>query len=153
MIRYPLYDFWQSSAQVLVNPVNCVGVMGAGIAKEFNEKYPAYSEDYRIACSSGAMKLGHLHRYRLFNDGRWIVSFPTKRHWRESSRIEWIDSGLRELLYMAEEKGFVSIAVPALGCGNGGLDWRDVQPLIEKHLGGLDCDVQVFPPLGVGATA
>lgn len=135
-----------AEAEALVNAVNAVGVMGKGLALAFRRKFSAdYFEDYKRACRSGDLKIGKVHFYTLNSNGepRFIVNFPTKNHWREKSRIEDIESGLQSLLEEIEKRSARSIAVPALGCGLGGLDWKNVRPLIEKTFAGKT-DIKVF---------
>jgi O-acetyl-ADP-ribose deacetylase (regulator of RNase III) len=137
-------DILQSDAEALVNPVNCVGVMGKGLALEFKRAFPQNFESYRSACSDGLVRLGRVHvfatktaslRYiiktgRLMNP-RYIVNFPTKHHWRDKSRISDIESGLCSLVDEVRCLGVMSIAIPPIGCGLGGLNWSVVRPMIE----------------------
>jgi len=130
-------SIFDSTAQVLVCPVNCVGVMGAGLAKEFKRRFPEESSQYMaLARCDGGMSPGSVVT-------RGNIHFAaTKNHWRNPSRIEWVDDVLH---IIAIECPFIpSIAIPQLGCGCGGLDWADVWPLYEKHLGGMDVDVEVW---------
>ena len=131
-------SIFDSSAQVLVCPVNCVGVMGKGLALEFKQRFPEMWTYYKTRCDAGELEPGSVY----FN--RNIALFTTKNHWRDASQIEWIEYGLIELADCRYSVGFQSIAIPQLGCGCGGLDWAEVWPLYEKHLGGLDCDVEVW---------
>ncbi|MBN2907921.1 macro domain-containing protein [Polycladomyces sp. WAk] len=144
MIRYVRGNILEADVEALVNPVNCVGVMGKGLAFAFKAAYPANFAAYVLACQTGKMKPGAV--YPVFERGKWILNFPTKKHWRQKSRLEYIETGLRDLVRVIETKGIECIAVPALGCGLGGLDWREVKKLIEQYLGGLDIDVYVFEP-------
>lgn len=125
-------NLFDSTAQTIVNPVNTVGVMGAGLALQFKEMYPDMFSSYVGHCKSGALAIGKLYLYRA--DHEWILNFPTKQDWRQPSRIEWIEAGLKKFVETYERQGITSIAFPKLGCGNGGLDWRDVGPLMERHL-------------------
>ncbi len=134
MIKETAGDLLEAETEAIVNAVNCVGVMGKGIAWQFRRKFSEnYFKDYKRACQSGDLRIGKVHVYSLNaeNDPRFIVNFPTKNHWREKSRFEDIESGLESLAKAIEEYGIGSIAMPALGCGLGGLDWKDVKPLIE----------------------
>ena len=131
-------SIFDSTAQALVCPVNCVGVMGKGLALEFKRRWPMLDGWYRGQCAQKLVSPGCV--------GKWgrVVLFSTKDDWRLPSRIEWIDSGLAELAEMIMNDRLRSIAIPQLGCGCGGLDWADVWPLYERHLGALDCDVEVW---------
>jgi O-acetyl-ADP-ribose deacetylase (regulator of RNase III) len=135
--------------EAIVNAVNCVGVMGRGIAAQFKRRFPANFKAYEAACKRQEVVPGKMfifETWRLTNP-RFIVNFPTKRHWRGSSRIEDIQSGLAALIADVKRLGIQSIAVPRLGCGLGGLDWKDVRPLIERAFVGLpDVRVVVFEP-------
>jgi O-acetyl-ADP-ribose deacetylase (regulator of RNase III) len=134
----------------LVNTVNTVGVMGKGVALQFKQAFPANFKAYRIACERGEVQVGRMF---LWDSGRlgpqrYIINFPTKQHWRAKSRVGDIDAGLRDLVRLNQELEIESIALPALGCGNGGLDWAVVQPRIEAALGPLPVRAIVFPPAG-----
>ena len=139
-----------AEADALVNTVNTVGVMGKGIALQFKNAYPDNFQAYRAACQRHELRAGHMF---VFDVGqllrpRWIVNFPTKRHWKSPSRLSDIEAGLDDLRCVIEERNIRSIAVPPLGCGNGGLRWTDVRPLIEMKLGDLDLRVLLYPPEG-----
>lgn len=139
----------QADVEAIVNTVNTVGVMGKGIALMFKERFPENFRAYQLACKSGAVRVGEVFvtRNGEFEGPQWIINFPTKQHWRHSTRIEWIEAGLVALKKVLVEKDIRSIAIPPLGCGNGGLDWNDVKPLIEAQLGDLaDVDVVVYEP-------
>jgi O-acetyl-ADP-ribose deacetylase (regulator of RNase III) len=144
MINYRMGDLFESNAQTLVNTVNCVGVMGKGVALAFKKRFPAMFEDYKEKCHAGEVEPGKLSLYNNFEP--WILNFPTKRHWKARSRIEHIELGLVELADKYEQWGITSIAMPALGCGHGGLDWKDVKALIEKYLSVLPIDIIVYEP-------
>lgn len=144
MIQFVHGSIFRSQMQTLVNTVNCVGVMGKGIARIFRDKYPAMYNDYQQQCEKGNIKPGVLS---LYTDTKpWIINFPTKRHWRAKSRIEDIEAGLQTLVVSYHDWGITSIALPALGCGNGGLDWSQVRPLMQKHLDSLNIMVEVYEP-------
>lgn len=151
MIKLAHGDLLQSGAEAIINTVNCVGVMGKGIALQFKQEFPGNYEAYRRACDAGEVRLGEMF---VFDTGsminpRWIINFPTKGHWKAKSRIEDIAAGLKDLRRVIETLGVRSIAVPPLGCGNGGLDWADVEPMIGTALGDLDdVEVMLFPPSG-----
>jgi len=132
-------DLLHSDAETLVNPVNAVGVMGKGLALQFKRAFPDNFQRYKAACKRGEVVPGRVHiveRDALCNP-RYIINFPTKRHWREPSRLADIESGLEDLARAIRERSIRSIAVPPLGCGNGGLAWTDVLPRIERVLGDL----------------
>jgi O-acetyl-ADP-ribose deacetylase (regulator of RNase III) len=132
-----------------VNTVNTVGVMGKGLALQFKQAYPGNFRAYQAACRNGNVLLGRMFVYETGLPGqpRYVINFPTKGHWRANSKIDDIKAGLADLRRVIVERGIRSIAVPPLGCGNGGLDWRDVRPLIVEALGDIpDVDVLVYPP-------
>lgn len=139
-------SIFDSRAQVLVNPVNCVGVMGKGLAKQFAMRYPEIIEPYKLDCDAGKICMGRVKLYDVPN-GRYVVCFPTKWSWRSKSRLKDVDDGLCSLRAMVVRHGLESMAIPALGCGLGGLRWEDVQPMISENLGDLDCMIWVHPPL------
>lgn len=154
MIRYTTGDILKAEAEALVNTVNCVGVMGRGIALQFKEMFPANYKAYAAACKREEVQPGRMF---IFDTGeltapRYIVNFPTKRHWRGKSRIEDIRSGLAALIDEVRARGIRSIAIPPLGSGLGGLDWAEVRPLIAIALAALpDVEVLVFEPNGAPA--
>ena len=147
MFKVLIGDLFASRAQTLVNTVNCVGVMGKGVALEFKKRWPAMFDEYQRRCERRQVRLGepYLHRDAL---GASIVNFPTKDHWRSSSRIIDIERGLDYLVAHLGEWGVTSLALPPLGCGNGGLEWAEVGPLIYRKLHGLPIDVEVYAPYG-----
>lgn len=136
-----------SDAAALVNTVNCVGVMGKGIAAEFKRRYPAMFADYAGRCARGEVHLGHPYVYRDSLTGPVIVNFPTKGHWKSSSDYDAIVRGLAELKRLVREERLESLAVPPLGCGNGGLEWTVVGPTIYRSLADLDVPVELYAPL------
>jgi O-acetyl-ADP-ribose deacetylase (regulator of RNase III) len=151
MIEYTSGDILKCEADALVNTVNCVGVMGRGIALQFKNVYPANFKAYEAACKREAVQPGRMFVYETgqLTPPRFIVNFPTKRHWRGKSRIEDIDSGLADLVKVIRDKCIRSIAIPPLGSGLGGLDWNEVRPRIERALGNLaDVQVLLFEPNG-----
>ncbi|MFF0723640.1 macro domain-containing protein [Streptomyces sp. NPDC004134] len=140
-----------ADVEALVNTVNTVGVMGKGIALQFKRAFPGNFEDYKDACDRGEVDVGRMHVYEVeqLSGPRFIINFPTKRHWKAKSRLEDIASGLTALRDEIVERGIKSIAVPPLGCGNGGLEWRDVGPLISQILGTIpDAEIRVWEPSG-----
>lgn len=140
-------NLFESRAQTLVNTVNCVGVMGKGVAEQFKRRFPEMFEDYRRRAERNAVRLGEPYLYRD-RSGVQIVNFPTKGHWRSPSRLADIERGLDYLAAHAAEWGITSIAMPPLGCGNGGLEWSDVGPLIYAKLHHLPVDIEVYAPYG-----
>ena len=147
----------EAPAEALVNTVNTEGVMGKGIALQFRQAFPTMFRAYENACASGDVRLGQMHVFDLgglAGGPRWIFNFPTKGHWRARSRITDIESGLRDLVGHIMKLGIRSIAVPPLGCGNGGLEWTQVAPLIETAFAKLpDVRVLLFAPVGAPAAA
>jgi len=147
MFKALIGDLFASRAQTLVNAVNCVGVMGKGIALEFKKAYPAMFADYAQRCARGHVRLGEPY---LFHDlsAAMILNFPTKDHWRSASRLVDIERGLDYFVAHAREWGIQSVAFPSLGCGNGGLAWSEVGPLIYQKLRGCDYEVEVYALYG-----
>ncbi len=142
MISYPTTSLFKSRLQTLVNPVNTVGIMGKGLALQFKRRYPAMFKRYKRFCDEGLLTVGRLDLYLAHGD-HWVLNFPTKEHWKDPSRLEWIDAGLKKLAESYESKSITGLALPELGCGLGGLNWTDVRPLIERHLGDLKIPVHV----------
>ena len=143
MITYIDGDLFESPAKVLVNTVNTKGVMGKGIALKFKRIYPEMFKLYREHCEHGRLDLGKLFLYKTSH--KWVLNFPTKKHWRNPSRIEYIEAGLQKLTKSYGEMGITSIAFPALGCGNGELDYESqVKPLMETHLGKLSIPTFIY---------
>lgn len=149
MIRYVQGNLLEAPAEALVNTVNTEGVMGKGIALQFKERFPPTYEAYRAASKRGEVVVGRMFVTRTgeLMGPKWIINFPTKKYWRQPSKLEYIIDGAHDLATVIRENGIRSVAVPPLGCGNGGLDWAMVKPVIESALGGLtDVDVMVFEP-------
>lgn len=134
--------------QVIVNTVNCVGVMGKGIAREFKERYPEMYADYRSRCMMHVVRVGEPYIYRSLFDDKSIINFPTKRHWRSPALFRDIEEGLDFFVAHYKEWGVTSVAFPPLGCGNGGLRWENVGPLMYDKLSNLDIEVEVYAPYG-----
>lgn len=152
MVTYVQGDIFQSPAQVLTNAVNCVGVMGKGVALEFKNRYTGLFDAYKALCDKQSVIPGKPYLWE--NDRVQVLNFPTKRHWKNESRLEDIEAGLKYLADNYADMGIDSLAMPALGCGNGGLNWNDVKPLIEKYLGSIiDLDVYVYQPQQSGIKA
>lgn len=165
MIKTSRAELIESNAHALVNTVNTVGVMGKGVALKFKEKFPENYEKYRSACKRNQIKIGKMFFVKVeqaqrdflahpvepnttTRNPKWIINFPTKEHWRSPSRIEWIETGLLDLKRgIKERKEIRSVAIPQLGCGNGGLDWKKVEPLIcdaFKDLVEVDVTIHIY---------
>jgi O-acetyl-ADP-ribose deacetylase (regulator of RNase III) len=151
MIEIAKGNILEADAEALVNTVNCVGFMGKGIALQFKQAFPANFKAYESACNAGDVVPGRMFIFdngRLINP-RYVINFPTKRHWRGKSRIADIRSGLKALIADVRRLSIRSIAVPPLGCGLGGLDWQEVRPMIEKAFCELpEVRVLMFEPVG-----
>ena len=139
-------DLLASRAQTLVNTVNTVGVMGKGIALHFKRAFPAMYQDYVERCERGEVRLGEPYLWRQAS-GPWVLNFPTKRHWRKPSSLAAIVEGLGYLDTHYRQWGITSLAVPPLGCGNGGLEWPIVGPTLYEHLARLAVPVELYAPL------
>lgn len=154
MIDYKSGDLLQSDCRLLVNTVNCVGVMGKGIALQFKQEYPGMFLTYKHVCGSNLRNGGDLWLWKnpdtqlLIDSNRLphdVLCFATKEDWRNPSKLEWIERGLvkfRELV--KSDRSIYSVAFPKLGCSNGGLDWVDVQKLMEKYLGPLEIKCEIW---------
>lgn len=138
-------DLLRSSAQTWVNTVNCVGIMGKGVALRFKQAFPEMFKDYVARCENGEVVPGHPYLFRTLVPP-WILNFPTKRHWRSRSRIEDIGVGLDHLLANYEAWEIESLAMPALGCGHGGLDWDLVRPVVLTKLEPIAIPVELYAP-------
>lgn len=145
MIEFTRGDMFGVDADIRVNTVNCVGVMGKGVALTFKNRYPEMFSEYKVACRDGRVQPGRLFVWRNLADD-WVINFPTKRDWREKSRYEDIEAGLAALCAYLSDKGEVTLTLPALGCGHGGLDWQIVSRMIVEHLGELAARILVFAP-------
>jgi len=149
MIRYAQGNLLDARADALVNTVNEVGVMRKGIALMFREAFPESAKRYEDAAKRGEVHAGHVlltHEKTLLGP-RFIIHFPTKKHWRYPSKVEWVRDGLEDLVKVIQECDIHSIALPPLGCGNGGLDWAQVRGEIERAFASLpDVEVIVFGP-------
>ena len=139
MIRFTTGDILAEDAEALVNTVNCVGVMGRGIALQFKKAFPENFRVYAAACRRGEVQPGRMFVFETgaLTNPRYIINFPTKRHWRGNSRIEDIDAGLKDLATVIRQRDIRSIAVPPLGAGLGGLEWSEVRPRIERDVARL----------------
>lgn len=149
MITYAKGNLLNADVEAVVNTVNTVGVMGKGIALMFKEAFPKNFKKYQAACKRDEVEVGRVfvtETGKLMGP-KWIINFPTKKHWRPPTKMEWITEGLKDLRKVIENNNIRSVAVPPLGCGNGGLDWNDVRPAIEDALGSLSgVEVIVYEP-------
>ncbi len=178
-VEYKAADLLAEDAEALVNTVNCQGVMGKGLALQFKKKFGANFDAYARACARGDVRPGRMFVFDLRGEPtsdeqarlpmsfaeepvsyrvqapqlpRYIINFPTKDHWRNKSRMQYIDDGLQDLVRQIRARGIQSVAIPALGCDLGGLDWAEVRPRIEAALGTLEgVKVVVFEPRVVTA--
>ena len=142
MLKYIEGDIFNSPAQVLVNTVNTVGAMGKGIALEFKKRYPDMFNTYRTVCEKKKLAVGKMLLW--YAPDYWILMLPTKEHWQKPSRIEYIEKGLMTFAEKYADYNITSIAFPKLGCGNGGLDWDEVRPIMEKYLCPLPIDTYIY---------
>lgn len=166
MIEFAYGNLLECKADALVNTVNCVGVMGKGIALEFKQRFPENFKLYAAACKNDRVRPGFMFVTRIpeavaetgdlfapiapvHTGPKWIVNFPTKLDWRNQSQMAWIENGLNDLVRFIKENAVQSIAIPALGCSNGGLAWAEVRPRIETAMSAFpDVKVFLFPPQG-----
>ncbi len=148
-MQYKIGNLLEAETEALVNTVNTVGVMGKGIALQFKEQFPNNFKVYVDACKKGLMKVGELLvvKEHTFSGDKWIINFPTKTEWFRKSQYKFIEEGLKQLADTIRQYNIKSIAIPPLGCGNGGLKWEKVKPLMEKYLGDLtNVDIVIFEP-------
>ena len=134
-------------AHSIVNPVNCVGVMGAGMALWFKNKYPDNFATYVVACRGQQLKPGGLLPYKIQDRNKWILNLATKDHWRNPSKIEYIEKGMDTMAIWCEENAIKSIACPAIGCGKGGLDWDDVRVLAQQRFASTAVHLELYEPI------
>lgn len=149
-IKFTKGNLLEANVDALVNTVNTVGIMGKGIALMFKERFPANFREYEAACKAGEVRVGEMFvtANNEFNGPKWIINFPTKEQWFRRTKLDWIESGMVSLKNVIREKGINSVAVPPLGCGNGGLKWSTVRQIIERELSELDdVDVIVYEPV------
>lgn len=137
-------DIFESDCQALVNPVNCVGVMGGGLAYVFKRKYPMTNRLYEMACKEGRLTTGKVFTVR--EKDVFIICFPTKFDWQKPSEMDFITGGLLALLEEIKKLGIQSVAIPALGCGLGGLEWAPVKSAIENAFYGTNIRVELYEP-------
>lgn len=147
MIEAKIGDLFKTDKQTLVNTVNCVGIMGKGIAAIFKKEYPEMFKEYKERCDRGLMRLGEPYLYTDLA-GASVLNFPTKQHWRASTRLADVEAGLDYFIANYKAWGIESIAFPPLGCGNGGLSWETVGPLMYKKLKAIDIPVEIYAPYG-----
>ena len=147
MVTVRIGDLFESNAQTIVNTVNCVGVMGKGVALEFKRRFPEMFKDYEARCGQHQVQLGEPYLYRQLLEP-WILNFPTKDHWRGVSNLAAIVEGLSYLERHYQQWGITSLAVPPLGCGQGQLEWKVVGPTLFRHLQRFDIPVVLFAPFG-----
>ena len=149
MIRYTQGNLLEAPAEALINTVNTVGVMGKGIALMFREAFPDNTSAYEAACKTGQLRVGRMFVSQTHDllGHKWIINFPTKQHWRHPSKLEWVRDGLKDLVRVIRENHIQSVAVPPLGCGNGGLEWSQVRGEIESALSELqDVEILIYEP-------
>ena len=150
MIKHTSGNLLESDAEALVNTVNCVGVMGKGIALQFKQAFSENFKAYAKACKAGEVRTGNMFIFgtgNMFNP-KYIVNFPTKRHWKAKSRLDDIESGLADLIIQVEKLKITSIAIPPLGAGLGGLRWRDVRQKIYDAFEDHSVQVLLYEPKG-----
>lgn len=169
-IVYKDGDMFETHAEAIVNTVNCVGVMGKGVALQFKNRWPENFKAYKAACLKKQVKTGKMFVHKNGNmfenpDYNFLINFPTKQHWRSKSKIEFIIDGLNDLVSVLKFHNIQSVCIPPLGCGNGGLNWKEVRPLIERSLSEisltrnififgplLDSDIPEYQPLALSMT-
>ena len=141
-IHYQQGDIFDSKAQVIVNPVNCKGVMGKGLALAFKQRYPEMFAAYQQQCRTGKLRIGRPMLYR--GSTPWILNFPTKDDWRLPSKLEYLEQGLEYVVANYKKVGIISIAFPKLGAGLGQLSWDEVGPLMAEYLSQVDVEVYIY---------
>lgn len=148
-MKFKTGNLFDSNAEALVNAVNTIGVMGKGVALQFIERFPTNFKLYAAACKKEEVEIGKMFitaTNSLLNP-KWIINFPTKKHWIDKSSYSFIELGLDDLVGQIENLDIKSIAIPALGAGLGGLDWDTVKTIIENTLHDLNIDITIFEPL------
>lgn len=148
MIQSMTGNLLEDTAEAYVNTVNTVGVMGKGIALQFKQAFPDVFKQYKKDCKAGLVKVGKMHVVEVFGftNPKYIINFPTKEHWRNPSKLAYIEEGLQDLAQVIKERNIQTIALPPLGCGNGGLEWHEVRPKIFAVLESLDIEVHLYEP-------
>ncbi len=142
MIIYLKGDIFESGAEAIVNPVNCMGIMGKGLALQFKNKFPKTNIEYTKFCNEGKLLIGTLHHN--FENNIHIINFPTKIEWFNKSKMEYISKGLDVLIELIIHTDIHSIAIPALGCGLGGLNWIEIKSLLHNKLTVLSTRVNIY---------
>ena len=150
MIVLSTGNLLEDQAEAYVNTVNTVGVMGKGIALQFKQAFPDVFKQYAKDCKQGLVEVGSMHVFLVdgLTNPKYVINFPTKRHWRDPSKMAYIESGLKDLVRVIKELGIQSIAIPPLGCGNGGLNWSEVLPKIEQAFINEQVKVHLYGPAG-----
>jgi O-acetyl-ADP-ribose deacetylase (regulator of RNase III) len=143
-LKYIQGNIFNSKCQTVVNTVNCVGVMGKGIAQVYKLRYPLMFNEYKKHCQNQLIKPGLLWLFNKQDNAPWILNFPTKIHWKYPSKIEWVESGLKKFVETYEEKGITSIAFPLLGTHNGGLSTHEVKALMDEYLSKCQIDIEIY---------
>lgn len=140
--------FDETDADALVNPVNCVGVMGAGLALQFRKRYPDMFLSYRKACVASRVRVGEMYVYKIKGQfPRYIINFPTKQHWSNPSKVEYIQTGLHDLIRILKDLKIGKVAIPPIGCGLGGLPWGVVRKMVAEALQDVpEIEVVAFEP-------
>jgi O-acetyl-ADP-ribose deacetylase (regulator of RNase III) len=146
-------NIFESDCDAIVNTINCVGNMGGGLAKAFRERFPDMNEAYQHACANDKVRVGQMWTWwqkpwDWRPQGQWIINFPTKADWRNPSQLQYIADGLVDLKGVIHDLHLTSIAIPALGCGLGGLDWEEVEPLLIDLAGQTPAALHIYPPEG-----
>ena len=139
-------NIFDSKMQTLVNPVNCVGVMGKGLALEFKKRYPKVNSIYERDCERGEFLPGSVRYYQSDDKAHLIACFATKNHWREQSKYSFISTGLVKIQWLISQGKITELAIPAIGCGLGGLEWGNVKMQIEQYLRRESIPIEVYGP-------
>lgn len=140
MLEYTRQNIFDLNVEAIVNPVNCTGVIGKGLAKQFKEKYPTNFKAYKKICEDKKLSVGILFVYKVKESGKIIINFPIKEHWKNDSNIYWIEDGVKKLALLSLTYNAEAIALPKIGCGRGNLNFeKDVKPILEKYLKNLHC--------------
>lgn len=147
MIKFVKGNILEAKVEAIVNPVNCEGYMGKGLALQVKQQYPKTFNDYSVVCKEGQLKIGQVHYYK--ENEKIIINFPTKYKWRSNSKLSYITDGLPELIDLIKKLNIKSIAIPPLGCGLGGLKWDEVKNVLLKYLVNISdtLDIFIYEPL------
>jgi O-acetyl-ADP-ribose deacetylase (regulator of RNase III) len=144
MIEFKKGNIFNTKAQTVVNTVNCVGVMGKGIALVFKLRYPLMYDLYKGHCKNKLIGIGKLWLYKGESNAPWVLNFPTKFHWKYPSKLEYLEKGLEKFTSTYKQQNITSVAFPLLGTHNGGLDKKMVVVLMEKYLSSLDIPIEIY---------